>query len=125
MHATVQTASTSVAPARPLSVTDHFPPLPRRTEGTTSRLGLAGASAKVAGPPSAVLLNPAVASQPQKSFLDVAVGSSVHGPRIAPKQTTVHKGARAIHFTVEEIDKLAEPFKFSLVGKFSRGRPPM
>lgn len=102
-----------------LPESDQFPPLP------TSKPKSQHNPATPAVPPPAILLNPAAASRLQKSFLDVAAGTTSSIPTIATKSPTFHKGAPAIHFSMEEIQKLAEPFKFTLVGKFSKGRPPM
>lgn len=65
-------------------IMDHFPPLAKqRTEGL--RLTGTSSAPKVAVQPPAILLNPAAASQPHKSFLNTATGTSAPIPKIAPK----------------------------------------
>nr|XP_027062887.1 uncharacterized protein LOC113689294 [Coffea arabica] len=44
---------------------------------------------------------------------------------IPTKLLSSHKGEVAVFFSVEDISKLASPFRLSLVGKFSRGRPKL
>lgn len=67
------------------------------------------------------ILNPN-ASIPSKSFVDAVAGVTTPIP---PKPVSFVRGEPAIHFTTVEIQSMVEPFKLSLVGKFSFGRPPM
>ena len=51
-------------------------------------------------------------SQPSTSFIPI-------------RQATVYKGEAAVIFSRADAEKLAEPFRWSLVGKFSHGRPSL
>lgn len=53
---------------------------------------------------------------------DAAHSNSIH---IAPKTVSRHKGLPLVSFLDDEIDALAEPYRYSLVGTFWYGRPPM
>ena len=57
--------------------------------------------------------------------MDAAAGSQRAAPAIAFRQSSIHRGEPAIFFTEEEINIMAAPFKLTLVGKFSFGRPPI
>ncbi|KAH9684252.1 protein WVD2-like 3 [Citrus sinensis] len=63
--------------------------------------------------------------KPLRLFVDVTTGSQRTDPVIAFRQSSTHKGEPAIFFTEEEINIMAAPFKLSLVGKLSFGRPPI
>ncbi|KAL9420883.1 hypothetical protein AB3S75_038453 [Citrus x aurantiifolia] len=67
------------------------------------------------------ILNPN-APTPPKSFVDAVAGAYT---TIPPKSISLVRGEPAVHFSTAEIQTMAEPFKLSLVGKFSFGRPPM
>ncbi|KAK9179061.1 hypothetical protein WN943_028257 [Citrus x changshan-huyou] len=67
------------------------------------------------------ILNPNAPTHP-KSFVDTVAGVST---TIPPKPISLVRGEPAVHFSAAEIQTMAEPFKLSLVGKFSFGRPPM
>lgn len=54
--------------------------------------------------------------------MDAVAGVST---TIPPKLIYLVRGEPAVHFSAAEIQTMAEPFKLSLVGKFSFGRPPM
>ena len=60
-----------------------------------------------------------------KSFVDVTIGSQSSDSAITFKQSSTYKNEPAIFFTEEEIHNMAAPFKLSLAGKFSFGRPPI
>ena len=68
-----------------------------------------------------MLLIPLIFLTP-KSFVDAVAGAST---TIPPKPISLVRGEPAVHFSTAEIQTMAEPFKLSLVGKFSFGRPPM
>ena len=49
-------------------------------------------------------------------------------PAISPihiQQASVYKGEAAVVFSKADADKLATPFQWALVGKFSHGRPSL
>lgn len=112
-HVDVRISGPSAATGPPNSSTrlpkDHFPPLLRQRPKGVPRPGPTGSPSvtTLIGQPPVVLLNPAAASRPHKSFLDAATDTSTSTPKLAPNPTTFHKGAPAIHFTIEEIEKLA------------------
>ncbi|XP_071923206.1 uncharacterized protein [Coffea arabica] len=59
----------------------------------------------------------------KKSFSQLFSQPS-HSP-INLQSVTSHKGEAAVIFSKEEADKLAVPFRWALVGKFSHGRPSL
>ncbi|KAL0447831.1 UNVERIFIED_CONTAM: hypothetical protein Slati_1911000 [Sesamum latifolium] len=74
----------------------------------------------------------------RRSFLKALTGDgegSVLSPRAAKKifaddkdffgKFCLHRGGKAINFSVEEIEILADHLKFTMVGKFSHGYPSM
>ncbi|KAL0304186.1 UNVERIFIED_CONTAM: hypothetical protein Sradi_6286700 [Sesamum radiatum] len=77
----------------------------------------------------------------RRSFLAALTGDAPTGdteplsPRAAKKifsesdsyfgKPCLYRGSRAINFSLEETEKLAEHLKFALVGKFSHGYPSM
>ena len=71
---------------------------------------------------------PTAAPQPMspsaaKSFAQL-FSQPVESP-IQVKPTTKYKGEAAVIFSKAEADKLASPFRWALVGKFSHGRPSL
>lgn len=68
----------------------------------------------------AAFLNPTAPHRPQKSFVDIVVGSST--PSILVKPSILRRGEPAVHFSATEALSMAKPFKLSLVGKFSFDR---
>ena len=54
--------------------------------------------------------------------MDAVAGVST---TIPPKSISLVRGEPAVHFSAAKIQIMAEPFKLSIVGKFSFGRPPM
>lgn len=60
------------------------------------------------------------------TFADIVVGSSsAQAISISPKTVSRYKGIPLISFSDSEIDDLAAPFKYSLVGTFWYGKPPL
>ena len=62
----------------------------------------------------------------KRSFADILASSSNPLPSsqfLKPRE--VYRGEPAVTFTIDEIQSLASPFRFALVGKFSKGRPSM
>lgn len=59
------------------------------------------------------------------SFAAVVAGHSTPPITITPKVVTRHKGIPLVPFLDSEIDALAAPFRYSLVGTFWYGRPPL
>ena len=64
-------------------------------------------------------------SRPAKSFIDALGQDNALSSDIPIKALGNHQGMPAVLFSKEEIAIMAEPFKLSLVGKFSFGRPSM
>lgn len=60
----------------------------------------------------------------RKSFSELFDASAQLALRICASSST-HRGEPAINFSQANLVRLAAPFKFALVGKFSRGRPSM
>lgn len=70
-----------------------------------------------------VVFNPNTVPQPEKSFVDVVIGSPT---RLIPIELVpLVRGEFAVIFLAEEIWFMAELFKLSIVGKFSFGWLPM
>ncbi|KAG0475756.1 hypothetical protein HPP92_015442 [Vanilla planifolia] len=66
-----------------------------------------------------------MAQQPlRRSFAEV-LGKAEDTSPCRIRGSTFYKGAPEVAFSSEEVEKLAEPLRFSLVGKFSHGRPPL
>ncbi|XP_027150383.1 uncharacterized protein LOC113750625 [Coffea eugenioides] len=57
-----------------------------------------------------------------KSFASLSSSSS--GPRVQGVVSS-HRGEPSVSFSMEDIERIAAPFQYALVGKFSRGRPIM
>lgn len=55
---------------------------------------------------------------PPLTYASVVSGSTTAAIIIAPKTVSRYKGIPMIAFTDDEIDALAVPFRFSLVGTF-------
>lgn len=63
---------------------------------------------------------------PPQSFVAIVSGdTSSQSISISPKTVSQYKGIPLISFLNSEIDELAAPFKYSLVGTFWYGRPPL
>ena len=62
--------------------------------------------------------------EPTKTFADV-VGRFKITETLNLKELGVHQGELALFFTDEDIENLATPFQFALIGKFSRGKPSL
>lgn len=60
-----------------------------------------------------------------KTFKDVLAGSDVPGSSSLNLFRSSHKGTPSVFISDEDDAVLAEPFSFSLVGKFSLKRPNM
>ena len=61
----------------------------------------------------------------RKSFADLFSDKS-STPSLSVQATpSMHKGEPAILFSQDALDKLVAPYRFALVGKFSRGRPKL
>lgn len=65
----------------------------------------------------------APAPSPPRSFADVVSNSAESSIPIRPPEK--FKGMPAVSFSDQDIQILAQKFKFALIGKFSKGRPPM
>nr|XP_027067822.1 uncharacterized protein LOC113693489 [Coffea arabica] len=61
----------------------------------------------------------------KKSFSDLFSGNSSQPALKLQAMATTHKGEPAMLFSKEDLDVLASPYRFALVGKFSRGRPKL
>lgn len=59
------------------------------------------------------------------TFAAVVAGNTAPPISISPKVATRHKGIPLVSFLDSEIDALAAPFRYSLVGTFWYGRPPL
>ena len=59
----------------------------------------------------------------QKSFAQLFTSAPTFPTPTKPLLS--YKGEAAVFFSMEDITKLASPFRLSLVGKFSRGRPKL
>ncbi|KAL0430588.1 UNVERIFIED_CONTAM: hypothetical protein Sradi_0684800 [Sesamum radiatum] len=74
-------------------------------------------------------------SPPSRSYRDAVAGAIVRSqPRSVSFDAatfrpmgmlTRDQGMKVLRFTLEEIDRLSKPFRYSLVGKFSYGYPSM
>lgn len=60
-----------------------------------------------------------------KSFAAIIGCAPLMKPLVSIKEPSSFRGDPAIFFSAKGFPHLAEPFKFSLVGKFSHGRPSM
>lgn len=77
--------------------------------------------ASIVIPASIIFTN--TSTWPPKYFFDEVVDSSASQVPIKP--VLLCRAESAFHFLAEEVRSKVEPFKLSLVGKFSFGRPPM
>ena len=61
----------------------------------------------------------------KKSFSDLFSGNSMQ-PALKIRATpSTHKSESTVLFSQEDLDTLATPYRFALVGKFSKGRPKL
>mgnify|MGYP004712738809 CR=1 FL=1 len=75
---------------------------------------------------------PAAGTTTSRSFAEV-IGEKSVAPLAAATDggarvqtvTATHRGEPAVRFAIDDIERVAIPFCFALVGKFSRGRPIM
>ncbi|VFQ85175.1 unnamed protein product [Cuscuta campestris] len=61
----------------------------------------------------------------KRSFVDVIGASSSSHASISSRPITKYKGFPAISFSPAEVKTLSAPYEFSLVGRFSKSRPPL
>lgn len=59
-----------------------------------------------------------------KSFASILSDPISHAA-ISCKPDTLYKGEPSVEFSIEETGRLSSPYKFSLIGRFSFGRPAM
>ncbi|XP_019159873.1 PREDICTED: uncharacterized protein LOC109156471 [Ipomoea nil] len=65
---------------------------------------------------------PPGAAPPHRTFADILSKSSESSPLRPPRR---YKGMPAVSFSDDDVQQFSEKFRFALVGKFAKSRPPM